>query len=138
MKLDFDSMRGGLSVESNQNCTILRHLYKYGDAISRCLIRIYEFKTTTIVIASQLQCPPLIWEDKIILKVVRDFQLDTKNLIWIVHVGLFSNYMPPKEEFLLTFFSEREESIFQQKEYQIVETISIDSKQVEKLIKCPL
>ena len=128
-------MRGGLSVEVTPNCTILRHLYKYGNAIHRCLIRIYEFKTKTIVIASQLNCPPIIWDNRIISLMIQDFWLDTKNLIWIVHVGLFSNFMPPEEEFLLTFFSEREGSRFQSNEYEIIETINIDIKQVEKLIK---
>ncbi len=135
MKIDFDNMRGGLSVESTHNHTILRHLYKYGFAIHRCLIRIYELEKATIVIASQLNCPPLIWDDGIISHVIHDFQLDTKNLFWIVHVGLFSNFKPPKEEFLLTFFSEKEESILQRKKYNIIETINIDLKQVEKLIK---
>ena len=138
MKLDFDSMRGGLSIENNQNFTILRHLYKYDSAIHRCLIRIYEFKTKTIVIASQLDCPPLIWDERIISKVIQDFKLDTENLIWIVHVGLFSNFMPPEEEFLLTFFSEREGARFQSNEYKIIETINIDIQQVKKLIERPL
>ena len=66
MKIDFDNIGGGLSVEDTPNCKILRHLYKYGGAIHRCLIRIYEFKTKTIVIASQLHCPSLIWDDRIL------------------------------------------------------------------------
>lgn len=53
MKLDFDSVKGRISVVKHSNCKVLRHIYHFGYE-KYCLIRIYEFQTKTIVIASQL------------------------------------------------------------------------------------
>jgi hypothetical protein len=56
MKLDFYGIKGGLSITESPNCKILRCIYQCSFP-RYCLIRIYEFKTKTIVIASQLKGP---------------------------------------------------------------------------------
>ncbi len=134
MKLELDSMQGGLSVENTPRCKIFRHIYKWGDAISRSLLRIYEFKKRTIVIASDLnRC--VIWDEYLIEKVVQDFKLNTDNLFWISHVGLFSMGMYPKEDFLHTIINWPKKFKFQQAKCELITTISIDLEEVEKLIE---
>ncbi len=76
MKLEFDSIQGGLNVTNTPNCKILRHIYKWDCYGRRCLLRIYEFKTKTVVITSQLN-GAVIWEKDLIFRVVIDFDLDT-------------------------------------------------------------
>ncbi len=137
MKLELDSMQGGLSVEKTSNCMILRHIYIWSIDNKRTLLRIYEFKTKTIVIASQLN-GAIILEEYLISKVIRDFKLNTDNLIWICHIGLFSDFRPTEEKFLHTIFQWKKEFIFGQKNSEYIKTEEIDLTEVEKRIECNL
>lgn len=134
MKIDFDSIQGGLSVEQTSKYTILRYIYNWSYGNKSTLLRIYEFKTKTIVIASQLN-GAVIGERWLISKVVRDFKLDTKYLSWICHIGLFSDFRTAEEKFLDTIIECKKSSIFGQKKCEYIKTEEIDIEEVEKRIE---
>ena len=137
MKIDFDNMQGGLSVEQTEDYTRLRHIYKWSRYNKRALIRIYEFKTKTIVIASQLY-GAVIAEKWLISKVVRDFKLDTNYLSWICHIGHFSDVIPTEEKFFNTIINSRKTSIFGQKKCEYIKTEEINLEEVEERIEFDL
>lgn len=137
MKIELDSMQGGLRVSNTPNCRILRHIYGWRYDITRCLLRIYAFKTKTIVIASHL-IGGVNWDSYLISKVVRDFGLNINNLTWIAHLGLFSDCMFSEEEFFETIIDWEKEWIFSPKECNLIEQKDISLDDVEKLIECRL
>lgn len=137
MKLDFDNVKGRISVAKHPNSRIIRHIYHFGYE-KYCLIRIYEFQTKTIVIASQLS-GAILWDSYLISHIVKKFNLKYKELTWINHVGLFSNLRPTKEEFIHTIVSQRK-SIFPStsSDCELCETKEMNLQTVERLIESKL
>lgn len=136
MKLDFYGIKGGLSITESPNCKILRCIYQCSFP-RYCLIRIYEFKTKTIVIASQLK-GPVNWNYLLIYKVIKNFKLNINNLLWINHVGLFSDYKPVEEKFIHTLFSWSKTLLFSDEECHLIEEKQITLQAVEELIESQL
>ena len=138
MKLDIGTVPGKVSHEVNSKCEIFRCIYYFQKPFpNNCLLRIYKFKNKTIVIASQL-IAPVRWDEHLIQDVIEDFEIDCENLYWINHVGLFSDYMPAKEEFVHTTFAEQREFIFAQKQVNLIEETEISLESVENLIESSL
>jgi hypothetical protein len=128
VKLKTNSILGEIKIESNESCNITRCIYHFqpSDFLPLyCLLRIFEFKSKTIVIASQLK-GVILWDEILIENIIEDFELNCENLYWINHVGLFSDYMPIKERFLHTIFSFRKKSIFSQIKIDLQEEKKID------------
>ena len=137
MKLDFDSVKGRISVVKHPNCKILRHIYHFGYE-KYCLIRIYEFQTKTIVIASQLS-GAILWDMYIISNIVRKFNLNYIKLVWINHIGLFSDFRPTKEEFIHTIVLQPKSIFpFTSSDCELCETKEIDLQTLERLIESKL
>ena len=82
MKIELDSMQGGLSVTNTPNCQILRHIYGWSYDITRCLLRIYAFKTKTIVIASHL-IGGVYWDSYLIPEFLQNFYKSSVKLNYI-------------------------------------------------------
>ena len=138
MKLKSDYISEKTNIENTNNCKILRCIYHFYDLFydTYCLIRIYEFKSKTIVLASQL-FGAILWDSFLIKDVINDFNLNHENLYWINHYGLFSNVVT-EEKFLHTTFSYKKESIFSSKEVDLEQETEVSIKFVEDLIESPL
>jgi len=113
MKLSLDRFEGAFSQEIYQDRKIFRHIFRlHNDFMpERCLIRIYAFRTKTIVIASQL-IGRILWDDFIISRAACMFRLNRRNLTWINHTKFLINLRPAKEEFHQSIFSWHREYTF--------------------------
>ena len=138
MKLKTDSIPGEVNIEQKKDCKITRCIYHFQSSYfdTYCLIRIFDFYSKTIVIASQ------VWgttgnNDLLLEDVIEDFNLDRDNLYWIDHIGLFSDYAP-EEEFSRIIFAYEKDSIFFQKKLRITDEIDISIESVEDLIESSL
>ena len=130
---------GQTKVEKFNGYKISRCIYHIGDSLNILseLIRIFEFPTKTVVIASKLSYP-LLWNESLIKKTIQDFSLDPKKLHWINHRGLFSSIDYQEEQFLYTFFSYNKESIFSNPEINIIKDKMVSLQSVERFIECSL
>ncbi len=138
MGLKFDESSGGFEIEKRSSCIVLRHIY-YWYYTNCCLIRIYYFQAKTIVIASQLN-GPILWDEYLISRSVRKFGLDRKNLVWINHIGLFSNFRPTRERFIKTTIKWSRQTIFSlTADYcELCDEEQINLQVVEELIESKL
>ena len=139
VKPEINGIPGIINIENNDKCKISRCIYHFQSSYfdTYCLIRIFEFSSKTIVIASQ------IWgttgnNDLLLKNVIEDFKLDYDNLYWINHVGFFSDYTPEKEEYSRIVFTYKKDYIFSQKKLNIIDEIEISSESVENLIESSL
>ena len=138
MQLDSNIVPGKVSHEINSKCEIFRCIYYFQQPFpNKCLLRIYKFREKTIVIASQL-IAPVCWNEHLMQDVIEDFEIDHQNLYWINHVGLFSDYMPAKEEFIHTTFYTKKGLFFARKKPDLIKEIKISLEEVENLIESSL
>ncbi|MGB5636625.1 MAG: hypothetical protein WBM86_28135, partial [Waterburya sp.] len=136
MKLKTNYIPGEINIEQKENYKITRCIYHFqpSDFLPLyCLLRIFEFNSKTIVIASHLR-GAILWNEMLIENIIEDFALNCDNLIWINHVGLFSDYMPIEERFLHTTFSFGKESRSSQIKVCLQEENKIDVESVQNLI----
>ena len=138
MKLKSDCIPGNVNIENTDDCKILRCIYHFYNLSydTYCLIRIYEFKSKTIVLASQL-FGAILWDSFLIKNVIDDLNLNHENLCWINHYGLFSNIVA-EEKFLHTTFSYKKDSIFSSKRVDLEQEIEVGIKFAEDLIESVL
>ncbi|MGL6344779.1 MAG: hypothetical protein ACRC80_37210 [Waterburya sp.] len=136
MILEKNSVLGEISVEEDNECKILRCVYhfRHGFYPVYCLIRIFEFHSKTVVIASHLS-NSLLWDESLIENIIKDFNLDYKNLHWLNHRGLFSCLRITDEEFLYTFFSCQKNTPLSKVTINIIKDQEITLQEVEGLIK---
>ena len=138
MNLSVYGIPGNINIENTDECKISSCIYHFQSSYldTYCLIRIFNFSSKTIVIASQIWGTTgnnsLLLED-----IIEDFNLDHDNLYWINHVGLFSDYAP-EEEFSRIMFAYEKDSVFSQKKLRITDEIDISIKSVENLIESSL
>lgn len=135
MKLKSDCIPGNINIENTDNCKILRCIYHFRNFSydTYCLIRIFKFKSKTIVLASQL-FGAILWDSFLIQDVIDDLNLNHENLYWINHYGLFSD-IGIEERFLHTTFSYKKDSIFSSKEVNLEQEIEVSIKFIEDLIE---
>jgi hypothetical protein len=140
MKLKIDSVPGEINIENTNKCKILRCIYHFrtlSTIDTYCLVRIFEFPSKTIVVVSHIK--GLVGGRKdVINKIIDDFNLDYENLFWINHVGLFSDYLPEKEEFTHNLLSREKHFIFFGNKIEIIEEEEISKEFIEKLIESSL
>ena len=139
MKLKTDYIPGKIDIEDTKSCKISRCIYHFphSSVDTYCLIRIFEFASKTVVIASQIL--GITKGNRFLIQyIIKDFNLNSKNLHWINHDGLFSCYMPLEEEFLHTVFSHERDSLFSHKKINITEESKITRESVETLIETSL
>ncbi|WP_019505239.1 hypothetical protein [Pleurocapsa sp. PCC 7319] len=130
---------GKISIEKSNEYKISRCIYYFDPSFNLyCLLRIFEFQSKTIVIASQLN-GAILWDNYLIKYVMEDFELNHENILyWINHIGLFDNCIPVKEKFLHTTFSYKKDLIFSQKTVDLKEENEINIESVENLIESSL
>lgn len=140
LKIDIDSVPGEINIKDTSNCKILRCIYHFNcgsDIDTYCLVRIYDFFSKTIVIASHIK--GLLGGTKsVIRKVINDFNLDYEKIFWINHVGFFSDFVPEKEEFTHNLLSYKKHLMFFGEEFEIKEEKEISIELVEELIESSL
>jgi len=135
VKLETNYLPGEISIEQKESCKITRCIYHFQPSNFLplyCLLRIFEFSSKTVVIASHLR-GAILWNETLIENIIEDFNLNCDNLFWINHVGLFSDYMPIEERFLHTTFSFRKESRSSQIKIDLQDENKIDTKSVQTL-----
>ena len=94
MKLEIDYIQLKINIENRDKCKISRCIYHFQCSLvdTYCLIRIFEFASKTIVIASQIL--GITGGNKFLIEnIIEHFELNYKNLYWINHDGLLSCYM---------------------------------------------
>lgn len=140
MKMKIDSVPGEINIENTNKCKISRCIYHFDCGVitnTYCLIRIFEFPSKTIVIASHLK--GLIGgKEYVIRDVINDFNLDHKKLFWINHIGFFSNLSLEKEEFTHNLLSYEKHFIFCNKQIEIIKEEEISKECIEELIESSL
>ena len=139
MKLRINYILGEISIENADNCRKIRCIYhfQYPFVDTYCLIRIFDFKSKTIVIASHIL--GIVGGNRFLINNIIDyFKLNHENLYWINHDGLFSCYMTEKEEFMHTVFSYKKIFLFSHKEINIIEENKITRTSVETLTETSL
>ena len=137
MKIETHTSLNQFVVTELPNCKILRNIYRLDHLNGRFLLRIYEFKSKTIVIASQL-IGAIRWDDLLLRQVINKFKLNWKNLIWINHVGPFSDIQLGEEKFIQTILAWEKEFIFSPQKCELVKEEKISLEVVEKLIEADL
>jgi|GEM_PF-5365578 len=140
MNLSVYGIPGNINIEDTDKCKMSRCIYhfQYSCFDTYCLIRIFDFSSKTIVIASQIW--GITGDNKLLLEnVIEDFNLEyDNNLHWINHVGSFSDYKPENEEFSRIIFAYEKDSIFSQKKLNIIDEIEISIESVKGLIESSL
>lgn len=140
MNLSVYGIPGKINIEDTDKCKISRCVYHFQSSYfdTYCLIRIFDFSSKTIVIASQLW--GITGDNKLLLEnVIEDFNLEYKNnLYWINHVGSFSDYKPKNEEFSRIIFIHERDYMFSQKKLIITDELEISIESVESLIESSL
>lgn len=138
MKLKSDYIPGNINIKNTENCKILKCIYHFQNGLfdTYCLIRIFEFKSKTIVLASQL-FGAILWDSVLIEDVIDDLNLNHENLYWINHYGLFSE-IKIEEKFLHTTFSYEKDSIFSSKRVELKEERKVSINFIEDLIESSL
>lgn len=137
MKLNINNIRGRLNIEKHSNSRVIRYIHHL-NWMGYCLIRIYEFQAKTVVIASQLS-KPILWNSYLISSIVKKFNLNYQYLVWINHIGLFSDFRPAEEEFIHTIVSEQKSRFsLTSKDCKLCSTNRLTLQQVEELIECNL
>ena len=126
-----------VNFESNASCKITRCIYHFQPSNllpCYCLLRIFEFDSKIIVVASQLQ-GAILGDENLIKYIIEDFELDCQNIYWINHVGSFSDIMLTKERFLHTTFSYKKALVSSRIEINLQEENEIDLGLVQTLIE---
>jgi hypothetical protein len=139
LKIDIDSVPGEINIENTNKSKILRCIYHFDcgcNIDTYCLVRIYDFSSKTIVIASDIK-GSTGGRDYLIYNIINDFNLDYEKMFWINHVGWFSHVFREQEEFTQILFSYKKHLIFGN-ELEIIEEKEITKEFVEKLIELSL
>lgn len=137
VKLNTNFIPGEINIESNASCKITRCVYHFQPSNflpCYCLLRIFEFKSKIIVIASQLK-GAILWDEILIKYIIEDFELDCENIYWINHVGLFSDLKLAKERFIHTTFTCKKSFVFSRIEINLQKEYEIDLGLVQTLIE---
>lgn len=138
--MKIDSVPGEINIENTDKCKISRFIYHFDCGVitnTYCLIRIFEFSSKTIVIASRLK--GLIGGRKdVIRNIINDFNLDHEKIFWIHHIGFFSNLSLEKEEFTSNLLSYEKHFIFCSKQIEIIKEEEISKESIEELIESSL
>lgn len=138
MKINLKSIEGSFNFEQRNDCRITRTIYYWnpdGYQENYSLLRIYEFPNQTVVIASQLR-GIVLGNENFILDAIDYFSIQRKNLIWINHQGIFSDYKPThdifsKKTLKLNFLSCEFEAAEEISLTQVKELVGFDLEPVE-------
>ena len=138
MNLSINPILGKINIENTDRCKILRCIYHFNHPFSTyCLIRIFDFNSKIIVIASQLK-GAILWDEFLIAKVSKNFKLVHNNVHWINHIGLFSDVVSNEDKFFHTTFFYKKNHIFSRKEIELDKETEINIEMVKNLIESSL